>query len=77
MTLVAGTVISIIARDTNIDAITIGAASGAVGAWASMLQRASRLELGPFETPAHLGQDVEITVRLTRRDHGQVSVVFS
>lgn len=34
--------------------LAVGAAAGSVGAWASILSRASQLELGPFETPANL-----------------------
>jgi hypothetical protein len=34
--------------------VIVGAVAGSVGAWASILARASQLELGPFETPANL-----------------------
>jgi hypothetical protein len=35
-------------------AVILGATAGAIGAWASILSRASALELGPFETPSNL-----------------------
>jgi hypothetical protein len=34
--------------------IVVGAVAGSIGAWASILSRASQLELGPFETPTNL-----------------------
>lgn len=34
--------------------LIVGAVAGSVGAWASILARASQLELGPFETPSNL-----------------------
>lgn len=34
--------------------VIVAASAASMGAWASILSRASRLELGPFETPANL-----------------------
>jgi hypothetical protein len=51
--LVAGTGVANITAGTA-SALGVGLAAGSVGAWASMLQRASKLKLEPFETPEHL-----------------------
>src|SRR5262249_34265391 len=52
--LAVGIILTIVASNPSINMVAIGAATGGIGAWASILQRASRLELGPLETPAHL-----------------------
>jgi hypothetical protein len=44
----------VVAANGSVDLLAISGGAGGVGAWASILQRASRLELGPLETPAHL-----------------------
>jgi hypothetical protein len=51
--LALGSVIAILTSN-SVSAIGVGVGAGALGAWASILQRASSLKLGAFETPQHL-----------------------